>query len=29
MTAISNGGAVQRVKVLTDADLRANGGQYS
>lgn len=29
MTAISNGGAAQRVKVLTDADLKANGGQYA
>ena len=28
MTAISNGGPAQRVKVLTDADLKANGGDY-
>lgn len=28
MTAISNGGPVQRVKVLTDAHLKANGGDY-
>ena len=29
MTAISNGGAAQRVKVLTAADLKANGGSYA
>jgi len=29
MTAISNGGAAQRVKVLQASDLKANGGAYS
>lgn len=29
MTAISQGGAAKRVKVLTAADLKANGGSYA
>lgn len=29
MTAISQGGAAQRVKVITAADLKANGGSYA